>query len=125
TSAVDDTSAAAVAPLFTPSRLITSQQFAPGTIVDSIRMQLPTAFVLAKAEARARLRLGLQVSASKSVEFRVLSGESGFSSRLSMRISKDTSVAPIVMAPYSLTPVDNVSIAQSVADFTIVVKGTP
>jgi len=122
TSAVDDT---AVAPLFTPARFITSTQFAPGALADSIKIQLPTAFVLAKAQARARLRLGLRVSASTSVEFRVLSGESGFSSRLSMRVSKDTSVTPVVMSPYSLTPTDNVSIAQSVADFTIVVKGTP
>jgi len=125
TTAVDDTSAAAVAPLFTPGRLITTAQFAPGTIADSIHIQLPTAFVLAKAQAHARLRLGLKVSASTSVEFRILSGESGFSSKLSMRVSKDTSVAPVVMPPYSLTPVDNVSIAQSIADFTIVVKGTP
>lgn len=125
TTAVDDTSATAVAPLFTPARLITTQQFAPGSVVDSLKIRLPTAFVLAKARARARLRLGLQVSASNSVEFRVLASESGFGPVLSMRISPDTGVARVAMRPHSTTPSTNVSIAQSLGDFTIVVKGTP
>ena len=124
-TATDDSSAAAVAPLFAPSRLITTQQFPAGTIVDSIQVPLPSAFLLAKAQAHARLRLGLQVSASKSVEFRVFAQESGFGPVLRTRISPDTAVAPIVMSPYSLTPIDNLSIAQSLGDFTIVVKGTP
>lgn len=124
-TAVDDTSAAAVAPLFTPSRLITTQQFAAGSLVDSVKIILPSAFVLAKAKAHARLRLGLQTSASTSVEFRVLSQESGFGATLTTRISPDTAVAGITMAPYSVTPSTNLSIAQSLGDFTIVVKGTP
>ena len=125
TAAVDDTSATAVAPLFSPSRLITTKQFAAGTLVDSVQIPLPSAFILAKASAHARLRLGLQVSASKSVELRVLATESGFGATLSTRISPDTAVAPVVMPPYSTTPTNNVSISQSLGDFTIVVKGTP
>ncbi|MEO6865704.1 MAG: hypothetical protein ABI229_09630 [Gemmatimonadaceae bacterium] len=124
TTAVDDSSASAITPLFTPSRLITTQQFAAGAVVDSIKIRLPGPFLLAKARARARLRLGLQVSASKSVEVRVFAQESGFAPYLSTRISPDTAVAPIVMAPYSATPSSNLSIAQSLGDFTIVVKGT-
>lgn len=123
-TAVDDTSAAAVAPLFTPSRLITTQQFATGAVVDSLKIPLPSAFVLAKAQAHARLRLGLQVSAIQSVKFRVFAEESGFGPKLSTRISPDTSVAKVVMSPYSTTPTNNASIAQSLGDFTIVVKGT-
>ena len=124
-TAVDDTSAATVAPLFTPQRLIVSKQFAPGTVADSIRIQLPSAFVLAKARARARLRLGLMVSASKSVAFRVFAQESGYGAALSSRISPDTAVARVVMGPYSSTPANNLSIARSLGDFTLVVKGTP
>jgi hypothetical protein len=59
------------------------------------------------------------------VEFRVLSQESGFGATLTTRISPDTAVAGITMAPYSVTPSTNLSIAQSLGDFTIVVKGTP
>ena len=125
TTAVDDTSAAAVSALFTPARLITTREFAAGAVVDSLKLPLPSAFMLAKAQAHARLRLGLRVSATKSVGFRVLAQESGFGPLLSMRVSPDTAVAPIVMAPYSQTPAGNLSIAQSLGDFTIVVKGTP
>lgn len=124
-TAVDDTSATALAPLFTPARLITTQQFATGAVVDSLNIPLPDAFVLAKAQARARLRLGLQISANRSVKFRVFAQESGFGPRLTTRISPDTTVAKLSMSPYSTTPTNNVSIARSLADFTIVVKGTP
>lgn len=125
TTVVDDSSTARLAARFTPTRLITAQQFAPGSVVDSIKIRLPGAFLLAKAQARARLRLGLQVSASKSVQFRVLAQESGFGPILSTRISPDTTVARVTMAPYSTTPSDNLSIAHSLGDFTLVVKGTP
>jgi len=121
---VDDTSAAALTPLFTPSRLITTQVFQAGSIVDSIAIALPSAFVLAKAQARARLRLGLRASASTSVNFRVFAQESGYPPDLYVRVSPDTLVAPVVEAPYSTTPANNVSIAGSLGDFTLVVKGS-
>lgn len=124
--AVDDTSASVVAALFTPSRLITSVQFSPTAVVDSLKIPLPAAFVLAKAQAHARLRLGIQATAlNKSVQFRVFAQESGFGATLSTRISPDTGVAAVIMSPYSLTPTNNASIAKSLGDFTIVVKGTP
>jgi hypothetical protein len=121
---VDDTSATVLAPLFTPSRLITTEVYDPGSIVDSIAVALPSAFVLAKAKARARLRLGLMVSASKSVDFRILAQESGFSPALYLRVSPDTLVGPIFEGPYSVTPANNISIAGSLGDFTLIVKGT-
>jgi len=125
-TAVDDTTASVVAQLFTPSRLITTAQFAAGEVVDSLKIPLPSAFLLAKAQAHARLRLGVQASApGKSVEFRVFAAESGFGPLLSVRTSPDTSVAPIVMGSNSITPTNNASIAGSLSDFTIVVKGTP
>jgi hypothetical protein len=123
-TAVDDTSATALTPLFTPSRLIVAQQFAPGAVVDSLKIQLPSAFMLAKAQAHARLRLGLQLSSTKSVQFRIFAQESNFGAILSTRTSPDTTVAPVLMSAYSKTPTGNVSIAQSLADFSIVVKGT-
>lgn len=125
-TAVDDTTASVVAQLFTPSRLVTTVQFAAGEVVDSLKIPLPSAFVLAKAQAHARLRLGVQASAvNKSVEFRVFAKESGFGAVLATRTSPDTSVAPIIMSTYSTTPTNNASIASSLSDFTIVVKGTP
>jgi hypothetical protein len=125
-TAVDDTSAAALAALFTPSRLIVARDYAGGEIVDSVKIQLPADFLLAKAQAGARLRLGLQVSsAAQSVEFRVFSRESGFPANLALRTSPDTAVQPILMGPYSTTPSNNLTIAQNLGDFSIVVRGTP
>lgn len=121
---VDDTSATALTPLFTPSRLITSTVFPPEALVDSIRIPLPSDFVLAKAQAKARLRLGLRVSASTSVHFRVSAQESGFSPVLYMRVSPDTLVGAVALNPHSVTPANNVSIASSLGDFTLIVKGT-
>lgn len=124
--AVDDTSAAALAPLFTPARLVTSVQFDPGAAVDSLKIPLPDAFLLAKAQAHARLRLGLRVAApDKSVQLRVFAQESGFGANLRTRISPDTNVAAITMSPYSATPTNSASLAKSLGDFTLVVKGTP
>ncbi|MEO8945045.1 MAG: hypothetical protein ABI338_01005 [Gemmatimonadaceae bacterium] len=122
---VDDTSATALTPLFTPARLITSVVFPARTLVDSIRIPLPSAFVLAKAQARARLRLGLQVSASTSVHLKISAQGSGASPVLYMRVSPDTVVAPIALTPRSVTPRNNASIASSLGDFTLIVKGTP
>ncbi len=124
-TATNDTSASVVAPLFTPSRLITTAQFAAGAIVDSISIKLPSDFLLAKAQSKARLRLGLRAFASKSVEFRILSQESGRGPVLFTRVAKDTAVAPVAMGPYSTTPTSNLSVAGSLGDFTLVVKGTP
>jgi hypothetical protein len=124
-TAVDDTSASVVSQLFAPARLINSVQLEAGAVVDSLKIPLPSAFLLAKAQAHARLRLGIQITAEKSVQFRVFAEESGFGANLSVRTSPDTTVAPIAMTPYSLTPTNSISLAQSLGDFTIVVKGTP
>jgi hypothetical protein len=123
-TAVDDTSAAALAPLFTPSRLITSLQYDPTVIADSLLLPLPQPFILAKAQAHARLRLGLQVSASKSVGFHIGSTEASIGPHLTMRTSPDTAVAAINMSPYSVTPPNNASIAGHLGDFMLIVKGT-
>ena len=124
-TAANDTTASVVAQLFTPARLITTAQFAAGTLVDSVSIKLPSAFLVAKAQAKARLRLGLKASASSSVEFRILSQESGHGPVLLTRISKDTTVSPVAMGPYSTTPVASLAVAASLGDFTLVVKGTP
>ncbi len=124
-TATNDTSASVVSQLFTPSRLITTAPFAAGSIVDSIRIKLPASFMLAKAQSKRRLRLGLRAVSSKSVEFRIFSQESGIGPVLFTRISKDTTVAPVAMAPYSTTPTTSLAIARNLGDFTLVVKGTP
>ncbi len=124
-TAANDTSASVVAQLFTPARLITTATFAAGKLVDSVSIKLPSAFLVAKAQARARLRLGLRASASNSVQFRILSQESGHGPVLFTRISKDTTLSPLALGPYSKTPTANLVVAGHLGDFTLVIKGTP
>ncbi len=125
TSAPNDTSASVLAPLFVPSRLIVSQQFAAGALADSVSIRLPNSVVLAKARAGQRLRLGVRVGAARSVSLRIASSEVTIGPMLSLRTSADTAIKPVTLTPYSATPADNRSIAQSLADFTVVVIGTP
>ncbi|MGI8547787.1 MAG: hypothetical protein ACR2M1_10690 [Gemmatimonadaceae bacterium] len=126
TSAPNDTSAAVLAPLFVPGRLIASQQFAAGALADSVSIRLPNSVVLAKARAGQRLRIGLQIGAARSVSVRVASSEVPvIGPVLSLRTSADTAIKPVTLTPYSATPTDNRSIARSLADFTVVVNGTP
>lgn len=119
----NDTSVAALAPLFTPERLITETTFAPGKLVDSARVPLPSSVLLAKAQGGQRLRLGLRLSSSAPVQTRI-SAAAASGPRLALRTSADTGVARVTLSPYSAMPPDNPSLAASLADFTLVVRGT-
>lgn len=126
TPAQNDTSASVLQPLFVPSRLIVSQQFAAGALADSVRIRLPSSVVLSKARAGQRLRLGIQIGATRSISLRVASSEApAIGPVLSLRTSTDTAIKAVALTPYSATPSDNRSIAQSLGDFTLVVNGTP
>jgi len=120
----NDTSVAVLAPLFTPSRLITSVTYLAGAIHDTVRVPLPSAFLLAKAQAHARLRIGLQLSASGSVQTRLFASSTTLPEQLTLRTSPDTAVHAVTLGPYSSMPADNSSIAGSLADFTLVVRGS-
>lgn len=125
TTAPNDTSASVLQPLFVPTRLIVAQQFPAGALADSVSIRLPSSVVLAKAQAGQRLRLGLRIGAAGSVSLRVASSEAPvIGPVLSLRTSADTAIKALSLTPYSATPADNRSIAQSLGDFTLVVKGT-
>lgn len=125
-TAPDDTSATALEGLFTPARLITSQSFAPGTFVDTVKISIPPSVIVAKAQAGARLRIGLQISSpSRSVSARIASSETSAGPKLRYRTVTDTAVPARVLVPFSATPSGNSSIASSLGDFTLVVIGTP
>lgn len=123
-AAANDTAVASLAPLFDAAHHVIDTTFAPGKLVDSVHVRLPNAFLLAKAQARAPLRLGLRLTGGGSAQTRIYASSTTAPPRLSMRTSADTAVPRISLAPYSATPVGNSSIAASLADFTVVVKGT-
>jgi hypothetical protein len=59
------------------------------------------------------------------VQFRIFSVQSGVPEQLRFRVSSDTSIKAIVLAPFSSTPVNQAQIASSLSDYTVLVKGTP
>lgn len=118
-----DTATGAVAALFTPDRLIASKTFDPADFKDSINIEIPGPTIVAKRGQR--LRIGLRALGQGSVQFRIFSVEAGGAAQLYFRADKDTTVRPIILAPYSKTPADQATIALSLSDYTVLVKGPP
>lgn len=114
----------AVASLFRPDRLIASNTFAASTLKDTVIYNLPAAAILDRTGRR--LRIGLKARGDKSVQFRIRSTEAGGTpTQLRFRVSTDTTVRPVVLTPYSKTPEDQPSVAQSLADYTVLVVAPP
>lgn len=122
-STAPDSSVAAIAALFTPDRLITSVTFAKAALKDTITIPIPPDAILARKAAA--LRIGIRARGPESVQLRLLSQEgSGSPTVLSYRVSPDTTVAKVVLSPSSRTPIDQPILAGSLADYTLLVKGT-
>lgn len=121
---VNDTSVAALLPLFSADRLIGSQTYAPADIKDSVRFPLSNAVVLAKARGNARMRIGLRIT-SGTGQFHVHATESGAPPTLSFRVSPDTVVRPLTFTPFSRTPVDSPDAQLTLADFRLLVRTPP
>jgi len=112
----------AVAALFTPARLITSKTFNKDSLKDTVIIELPPSAILSRLGQR--LRIGLRAtSPAGSVQFRIWAVESGLAEQLYFRAEPDTLVKPIQLVPYSKTPANQVSIASSLSDYTVLVKG--
>lgn len=120
----DDTSAAALLPLFSPERLVGSQAFAPADLKDSVRIPLVNSAVLASIRANARVRIGLRITGGTG-QFHVLSTESGAPAMLSFRVSSDTAVRPLTFNPFSATPDDSEALRIAFGDFRMLVRTPP
>ena len=118
-----DSLIAPVAALFTADRLIASRTFAVADLKDSLRIEIPGAAILAKRGQR--LRIGLRARAAGSVQFRIVASEGGSPEQLYFRASPDTSIKAIILDPYSKTPSDQSTVAASLSDYTLLVKGPP
>ncbi|MEO7368098.1 MAG: hypothetical protein ABIZ36_09080 [Gemmatimonadaceae bacterium] len=122
-STAADTLVAPIAALFTPARLITSQTFAKADLKDSVTISfLPSAIV---SRVGGPMRLGIRARASSSVQLKIRSTEfGGGPTFLRYRVSPDTTIAAVSLQPFSKTPTDNASDAVSLADYSLLVKGT-
>lgn len=122
-SSAADSAIAPIAALFTPARLIGSQTYAKADLKDSVTFSFsPSAIISRKG---GPMRLGIKARASKSVQFKIRSTEyGGAPTRLTYRVSPDTTIAKVVLSPFSKTPTDQPAQAISLADYTLLVKGT-
>ncbi|MGK2963557.1 MAG: hypothetical protein ACSLFK_15665 [Gemmatimonadaceae bacterium] len=112
-----------IAALFTPGRLIASATFEKAALKDTILVTLPSAAILSRLDRR--LRIGIRARGPESVQLRILSQEgAGIPTLLSYRVSPDTTVARVSLTPESRTPADQPALAFSLADYTLLVRGT-
>lgn len=120
----NDTSVAALTPLFTADRLIGSQEIASADLKDSLRIPLVNSSVLAKAQAGGPLRIGLRITGSTG-QFHVRSLEAGTPTVLSFRVSPDTLIPRVTLFPLSRTPEDSIDQQGTLSDFQLVVRAPP
>jgi hypothetical protein len=122
-STAPDSAVAELAALFTPARLITSVTFDKTALKDTINIPIPSEAILARKAGA--LRIGIRARGPQSVQLRLLSQEgAGAPTVLSYRVSPDTTVAKVTLGPFSKTPADQLILARSLADYTLLVKGT-
>jgi hypothetical protein len=118
-----DTAVAPIAALFTPARLIASQTYARADLRDSVDFNIPGQAIVSRAGGP--MRLGIRARANGSVQLKIKSTETGtVPTSLTYRVSPDTAIAKVTLNPFSKTPADEPSEATSLADYTLLVKGT-
>jgi hypothetical protein len=122
-STAPDSAVAAIAALFVPERLITSVTLANSALKDTINIPIPPEAILARKAQP--MRVGIRARGPQSVQLRLLSQEgAGTPTLLSYRVSPDTTIAKVTLQPFSKTPLDQPILANSLSDYTLLVKGT-
>ena len=121
----NDTSSAAILALFRPDRFISSQTFARAELKDTLKYFISNPAVLSRIQSRAALRIGLRAVSVGSTQMRFASSESGFGPELLFRATPDTTTKPLIVFPFSKTPVGEGIVAANLADYTVIAKGPP
>lgn len=120
-----DTAAAPLLALFTPARLLGSRTFAVDSLVDSVRVPLDNAKLLAKVQAKQRLRIGVKVVSTASAQLNIGTTQFSEQASVSFRATPDTLVARLLVTPRSSTPPDLTFLQGDLADYVIVAKASP
>jgi hypothetical protein len=121
-----DTSEAVVASLFRPDRLIVTRPISSLYFLldDTLSISIPNAFLLDKIQQGKPLRLGYRFAGTGDIT--LLSVESGLPAVLRFDPAPgDTTVASRVIGLLSLTPRDDLLVANDFRDFSVVLRGTP
>lgn len=119
-----DTSVAGLAPLFVPERRLGTLTVAPPaagdtSTVDTLRIQLDPAAVLARVSQGDRIRVGVRATANGPARFAL-----GHGAQIFFRAVPDTAVAEIALSIASDTPEDDPLQRLDLASFPLIVRGT-
>ena len=121
-----DTSTALLLALMTPDRLVGSKTFLPtDSLTDTLKVPISNAFVLDKIVSGKHLRTGLRMTNVASMHVLLTSTGTGTPTTMSFRATPDTTTAPIVTTPISLTPKTPTFLTSALADYQIFAIGTP
>ncbi len=121
-----DTASAALLALFRPDRLVGTTTLPGELVVDSVRIPLDTAKLLAKIRSGSRLRLGLRVLGTQSAQLRVFATEDlfGVPPELRYRAPGDTATKIIRISLASSAPAVDERSRAEMADFVVVARGS-
>ncbi len=125
TTSGSDTSVATLAPLFTLSRLVGSKVFPAGTLMDTVIFDISNANLLGKITTNQPARFGVSMQSSGTDYVRAYSNGTSYSPGLSFKVSTDSTKPRAIVSPYSSTPTESPVAANYLADFTLVVAGSP
>lgn len=119
-----DTAVAGLAPLFVPSRRLGTLTVLPPAAsdtatVDTLRINLDPAAVLARVAAGDRIRVGVRVVAAEPTRFSL-----GHGAQLFFRAVPDTAVAEVALSIASDTPEGDPLQRLDLASFPLIVRGT-
>lgn len=124
TALVNDTLPASLLPLFRPDRLLGTEFLSPASATDSsVRLLLDPAKVLQKVTTGAPLRIGLRVRAGTNGQVAFLSAQGGVPPRVLLRVTRDTTVQPLVVTLRSDTPAGSAIPAGQLADYAYTAVG--
>ena len=117
----NDTVLTSVLPLFRTSRLIGSQTYQPGDLVDTVRLQLNNDSLFAKIRDTLHLRVGLRIRGDGSKKLKILG--TTFAPRIRIRVYSDTTVKPDTLYPNTALPANNSYLQNALAFYPVVAKG--
>ena len=122
----NDTIPATLLPLFRPDRLLARQEVVPSAATDSVlRIFLDTAAVRRVVVAKTRLRVGLRVRPGSTGQVQVMSWETGRGPTLRLRVSRDTTIQPLIVSPISSTTPGEPFRASQLLDYALHAIPTP
>jgi hypothetical protein len=120
-----DTVASVIATLFRPDRFLSSRTFAPESLLDTLKIPLPTDSVLDRIKNGQSLRVGFRIVTSPSNGYDLQLGTTQVGAPVTLHLvpSTDTGAAPVNVTPLSKTPFGQAFLAGPLADYSIIVKG--